>query len=1191
MSKFPKAAGQNFVTANSIAAHCFDRCRRLFIAVLLIALSTGLSTRAWTQETTAALEGTVKDTSGAVVPNAQITATTPTLVGSMQATSDSSGYYHFSNLPPGTYTVTVKASGFNTWIREGLVLQVGHKPTLDVQLEVGSVSTVIQVTGAAPLIDVTSNTTQDNIPEDVINYVPRGRSFQSVIQFAPMARNEPLAGNNTGTMGMGNGGSSPGSMSNGSDHGFSVAGGADSENSYLVEGQETANIIGGFSHTQVPFDFVQEVEVKSSGVDAQYGGALGGVVNVIMLKGSNAWHGNVFSTLELDSFDGSPVANPRYDPSSSGTPTSWGAIDPTYENYQPIRNHTSDIQPGFTVGGPIWHDHIFGMAGFDPEINNFEENLTYGPGQVIPFSQNTRTYYTYGRLDVAITQRLRAFGSWLYQLQRQNGESLPTPDSVNGLFNVETGCYGPATSSSNPCTGTPVPLYVHGHGLGFTAPNSTTNTGLDWTISNSLVSTTRFGYYFENYHDFGYPTTGTSLAWQISGGTGNTDTNGNPLPSNLAEGIGFENIAQNPNYTLHNASKAIQLDQDIAWYKSGWAGTHNFKFGYQLNRLSNDIDQHFNAPQVQVWPGVNGAYSAESPQGAANCAAIEAQTGYSTCVGTYGTVDVYDYGTNGKATSYNHGLYAQDGWNIKGGLTINAGIRFEKENLPAEDQPTGALANPIDFSWTDKIAPRIGVAFDPLQNGKVKIFGSYGVYYDMMKLNLAISSYGGQYWQECWYALMSPDLSAINPAFNSNGRYCVGPNATSEANFNGGPPSNITFIENVNLRAFPTTCSTCSETEEGTAPGLKPYKQHESVYGVDWQIQPNMAFEARWDRRRLDHVIEDSAIFNPEVGETFVIVNPGQGINNTFSNFYNFLYPTTPLNCLTTACPPNTVIPAARSYDGIEMRLTKAAAHHWMGMFSYTYSYFRGNYTGLTSTDVADGGGGRNAPNNSRSFDEPYFSWNAEGGSSSGLLPTDRPNAFKGYAYYDLPWLRKFTTDLGIFQVAYSGTPLTSYTDVGYWSSPGAFPQDIVDRGKWIDVSQDPTSGAITTSSPYTKRTPWYTQSDFNFQQGYKTSEKTNLSFTATFSNIFNQRAVVSNVQQIDSENTPNYLTPGGPQVDISAGPAFYSSVMRPYNYTAAMNSAGSNPTGGPITMNSQYGKPLYYQQPRNLRIALKFTF
>ena len=133
-------------------------------------------------------------------------------------------------------------------------------------------------------------------------------------------------------------------------------------------------------------------------------------------------------------------------------------------------------------------------------------------------------------------------------------------------------------------------------------------------------------------------------------------------------------------------------------------------------------------------------------------------------------------------------------------------------------------------------------------------------------------------------------------------------------------------------------------------------------------------------------MIEDSAIFNPAVGETFVIVNPGQGINSTFNGFWNFLYGA-PTDC-THGCPANQkVIPAARSYDGVEFRITRQPTHHWLGMFSYTYSNFRGNYTGLTSSDVADGGGGRNAPNNSRSFDEPYFSWNAKAVRRAACCP------------------------------------------------------------------------------------------------------------------------------------------------------------------------------------------------------------
>ena len=1163
--------------------------RFLMGIAIFLCLAAGIQA----QETTAGLQGTVKDHSGAVVPHAHLSVTSPILVGTKETETDTSGYYRFANLPPGTYALTVKAPGFETLLREGLTLEVGHLPTVDLSLAVGTVSTVVEVSSAAPLIDTTTNTTLTNIPEDVIQNVPRGRSFQSVIEFAPSARNEPLAGNPVQSNGTG--GSSPGSTTNGSDHGFSVAGGADSENSYLVEGQETANIIGGYSHTNVPFDFIQEVQVKSSGIEAEHGGALGGVVNVIMKKGSNSWHGSIFAQFENDSLDGSPTASSRYDPHLSNTQTSWGLIDPTYQNYQPIRPHTSDTEPGFTFGGPIWKDRVFGTVGFDPEFNNLERKVNYGPaGGIVPFSQNTQTYYAYGRLDVAVTQKIRVFGSWLYQHQRQSGENLPVSDSVQGYYNPSTGCFGAATTASNCVGGNP--QFVYGHGLGYAAPNSTTNAGADWTISNSLVATTRFGYYFENYHDFGFPTTGTIFNFQANG-IGATDVTGEPIPktSQLYQATGALNLPTNANYTLHNANKAIQLDQDLAWYKSGWAGTHNFKFGYQLNRLSNDIDQHYNTPYVQVWPGTGNPYNVVGPVGQANCqtpgltiTSVSSETGLPTsCQGTYGTVDVYDYGSLGKATSYNHAIFAQDSWQIGHGFTINAGIRVEHEYLPAENQPTGSPATPIDFGWGDKIAPRIGVAWDPNGSGKFKIFGSYGKFFDQMKLNLAISSYGGQYWQECWYALQTQDLSGIAPAFNSGGRFCVGPNSASQANFAGGTtPAGLVFLENQNIRAFPTTCSTCSATEEGTAPGLKPYEQHESVYGFDYQINRNTAFEARWDRRRLDHVIEDSAIYNSSVGETFVIVNPGQGVNSSFNNFYNFLYGTPPPACSGNTCPPQAIPPAARSYDGIEMRLTKATSNHWMGMFSYTYSNFRGNYTGLTSTDVADGGGGRNAPNNSRSFDEPYFSYNSMGGSSSGLLPTDRPNAFKGYAYYDLPWLRKFTTDFGIFQYAYSGTPLTSYLDVGY--GPG-YPVDVFNRGKWADITQDPSTGVISVGNPYTKRTPWYTQTDFNLQQSYKVTEGKTLSFAATFTNLLNQHAVVSEGQSIDSNYAQNYVGPNN--TFIGDGAPFYAAAERPYDVKGLLNAAPSNANGGPLTVDSQYAKPYLYQISRNIRLSAKFTF
>jgi hypothetical protein len=1174
------------------------------------------------QETTGGLQGTVRDPSGAVVPNAKVEVTARSLIGSKSFETDENGYYRFANLPPDTYTVSITRQGFPPAKRE-VIVDVGRLPSVDITLQLGQSSQVVEVTSVAPQIDVTTNVTTTNITEDVISSIPHGRNFQSVIQFAPAARNEPLMGNSTigGYPGNGSGGSSPGSTANGGDHGFSVAGGSDSENSYLVEGQETANLIGGYSRTTVPFDFIDEVEIKNSGIQAEHGGALGGVVNVVMKKGTVNYHGSLFSYFETDGMDGRPSTYSRYDPNSAqqtigvtaANPLGIYQTDPTFQQYVPKKDKTSDIFPGFTFGGPILKNRIFGFVAFNPEFNQLERKVVYPSnspfvpgGGSVAFSQNTQTYYTTARIDIAATSRLRFFATWLYQLQKQTGQNLPFPDAANGQFNL--------SSTVDPANFT--------HALGYTTPNVTTNFGADFSLTPRLILTGRVGYYFENYHDFGFPSTGALTNFAANGTCTDPtdpnncalDTNGNPLPAVYQHPGGFFNVANSQNFTTHNADKATQVDINLAWYKSGWWGTHNLKFGYQLNHLSNAINQHYNVPRVDFFVGSGSVYSPQGAVGKANCAAVEAADNLTNCQGQFGYISVFDFGSSGSVTSNNHSFFVQDSWSITRGLTINAGLRLEKEGLPAENQPTGGVSTPIDFGWGDKIAPRIGAAWDPFRNGKMKIFGGYGQFYDQLKLNLAISSFGGQFWQQCYYALDTANIASILPEFNSNGRYCVGPNSSSQANWAGGTtPAGLTFLENQNFRTFPTTCSTCTNSEEGVAPGLKPYKQHEYTLGFDYQITPTLAFESRYDRRRLDHVIEDSSIFNPNIGETFVIVNPGQGTNKTFSGFYNFLAGLKPSDPGAANCTPSTtpscpnILPAERNYDGIEFRLTKAVSRHWAGMFSYTYSRLWGNYTGLTSSDQGDGGGGRNAPNNGRAFDEPFFSWNANGTSSSGLLPTDRPNTFKGYAYYTLNWMKHFTTDFGVFQSIYQGSPLTSYADVGFSfpsgfnvpNAGGAFPVDIADRGKWVDVKQDPATGAITVGSPVTRRTPWYNQTDFNITHNYKLGETKTLGFSATFTNLLNERSVTSVQSNITSGFNTNFIGPGG--TSLPDGIPFYAAAFHPYNVQSLLNSAPSsiscptktipNTVCGPATITSGYGQPNRYQAGRTIRLGIHFTF
>jgi hypothetical protein len=1008
------------------------------------------------------------------------------------------------------------------------------------------------------------------------------------------------------------GGSLPGSAGNGLSVGFSVGGAADSENSYLVEGQDTENISGGASNANVPFQFIQEVQVKSSGIEAEHGGALGGVVNVVMKKGSNAYHGSVFGTYEADGLDGSENSTLRYDP----TP---GPIAPGTDNdpqtYSPKRDHFRIAQPGFTVGGPILKDRLWFFLGFAPEYNSTARTVNFGPA-ICPslggcpnsalgnqvFNQDQQQYFTTARLDFTATQKIRLFGSWLYQYSRESGGSLPGRDPINAEASagfLNTSIFTPLTQFS--------------HGLGFSAPNATYNVGADITLTPQIVATTRYGYFFTNYHDVGWPTQGVDLNY-VTGGLNQVDNLGNPLPAALQVPAGTTTAPFDQSFTQVNASKHYQFDQDVAFFKSGWAGTHNIKAGYQFNRLSNIIDQHGNLPVVNMFVGAGQSYGAETLFGAGNCgSAGPPPTGligeWGVCAGQYGYAEIQDFATvlrtptgqNAPAVDNNHALFVQDAWTVGHGLTLNLGIRVEKESLPAPPGIGIASIKSINFSWSQKVEPRLGAAWGSA-NGKLKIFGSYGVTNDVMKLLLAQTSFGAQGFENCVYPLNSDGTAAgftnadIDAQFDSAGRACPTGVANVPGNFAGGTaPTSLTdaaagvsLIENINLRP-----------EEPVAPGVNPYRQHEFVGGVDYQLGRNWAFEARYDRRRLDHAIEDASLADPNVFEIYTIVNPGQGVNKTIPGYANFLTSlgdaygpgTAPFNptgnffatgsC--ASCPANPQ--AIRNYDGVELRLTKSASNGWSGMFSYTYSSLWGNYTGLTTTDQIDGGTtGRNSPDTTRSFDEPFYYFGANGKSNDGPLPTDRPNALKGYVYYTLPWKgRVNTTTFGLFQVAYQGSPVSSFSDVGLANGQSPFEATYVfGRGMWDNVTQNGTTG-VNFGTPFSRRTPWYTQSDANISHSIKVNKSNEaqvLSFNATLTNLLNQHAVTSYFEGFNSNWFANFLAPGGQNGFGGAG--FYQAAEGGYNITSA--AAG-------MVLNSQYGHPNLWQISRKIRLGATFTF
>jgi len=463
---------------------------------------------------------------------------------------------------------------------------------------------------------------------------------------------------------------------------------------------------------------------------------------------------------------------------------------------------------------------------------------------------------------------------------------------------------------------------------------------------------------------------------------------------------------------------------------------------------------------------------------------------------------------------------------------------------------------------------------------------------------LAQTSFGAQGFETCTYPL-GPDASGgfsnadISVAYNAAGRACPTGIGNVGANFSGAIPqtltdagTNVQLIENVNFRP-----------EEPVSPGVNPYRQHEYVAGVDYQLGKDWAFEARYDRRRLDHVIEDASLADREAFEIYTIVNPGQNVDKTLNGYASYLASigdaygpgTAAFNAnndfgTCTGCPNNPT--AIRNYDGLEFRLTKTMSKGWSGMFSYTWSSLWGNYTGLTTTDQIDGGTtGRNSPDTTRSFDEPFYYFGANGRSNDGPLPTDRPSVLKGYAYYTLPWKGKTnTTTFGLFQVAYQGSPVSSFADIGTGGGTPIEATYIFGRGNWVNTTAD-ANGDVVFGTPFSRRTPWYTQSDFNLQHSIKVNKNNEaqvLSFSANFINLLNQHAVTSYFEGFNSNHFDSALFPGGQ--NISGGAAFYQAAETGYD-------AQATATASNVVLNSQYGSPNLWQVSRHIRLGAQFTW
>ena len=241
------------------------------------------------QEQTASIQGVITDSTGAALPGVTVEASSADRGQKLAVQSDSGGHYQFPSVPPGVYTVTASLSGMQSAIAKDVQAKLGTSPKVDLVLKVAAVSESVTVTAEPQLVDVTSSAAQTSIRTETFEKLPRGRDFSTVVVQAPSANQ------------------------NNKDGGISIDGASGAENRYIMDGVDTTNPQTGVQGKALMTEFVDEVQVKSAGYPAEFGGSTGGVINVVTKTGTNDFKGTLGGEYTNTSWNGQERADrPRY---------------------------------------------------------------------------------------------------------------------------------------------------------------------------------------------------------------------------------------------------------------------------------------------------------------------------------------------------------------------------------------------------------------------------------------------------------------------------------------------------------------------------------------------------------------------------------------------------------------------------------------------------------------------------------------------------------------------------------------------------------------------------------------------------------------------------------------------------------------------------------------------------------------
>src|SRR5579872_1852381 len=787
------------------------------------------------------IQGVVTDTSGAVIPGANLTLTNPATGEKQTRVSDDTGVYNFNALPPARYRLEADKSGFQKKVVDNLQLVPDQPNAVNVQLAVGAEGTTVNVNAeSAPLLDTETASVNGVVSDNQVQHMPSfGRDVFQLIQLAPGVFGDGAQGsggggqNLPGTQGPGATGGNQGIFQTENGPQALAVGQQYENNSISINGISTTSAVWGGTTIITPTeDSVESVRVLSTGYDAESGRFSGAQIEVTSKSGTNQFHGSGFFTAHRPGLD-------AYQPFNG-------------LNNKDLRDNSFFDQFGGSVGGPIWKNKIFFFFAYETVRSpQAQTNISNGWYETSAFASSApsgsiaATYLSFPGSAVASRGINPSTCANAGLTEGVNCATIPGQGLdvgsplTSGLGTQDLGW----TSTNSPGVGggldgvADIANYVTASSSTFSKnqyngrldANITSKDRLGFTIywvpqSSSFLNGPARQYNFFHHNQINEA---MSVIWNhtISSSFLNEfRVNGagwhwNEITSNPQSPVGLptDYIDTTGGITLSSFGPNVGsiLDQWTYTYKdvaTKIIGRHTIKFGGDLTRLFylNDCagcgvpNYHF----FNIWDFLNDAPHQES-------SAFNPNNGSPSTQRQDDRENLW-------------GLFAQDDFKLRPNLTLNLGLRYSyfghlysKENnmFVATPGPGSAFLTGLTVhkgnSWTpqkDNFGPEIGFALSPGRfNNKLVVRGGYGLNYNQEEIAISANIQGNPGLVVNPTFTMSTPTSA-NPgiiyAVSSGVRNLTGyppnPNAISTFAPNGLPSSGSA----VNVSIFPNTLPT-----------------------------------------------------------------------------------------------------------------------------------------------------------------------------------------------------------------------------------------------------------------------------------------------------------------------------------------------------------------------------------------------